>query len=464
MSTVINTNLSQNRGKTRFWLEGTQLVREGIVPGLRYDLVTQGNKMVLSFGEEGKYKVSQKTRRGVTLPVLDVVNKMITDFFQGVRAIRVSIKNMVMVVVQHAIDDAITRRENRYMSKVLHGETIRGCSLFHGGGILDRATHDGFKKSGVNMALDIVVERERGYLESSLNNNSVLYNDESLIMESSIELVDFDRNVHQEQDVLVAGIPCTGASRAGRSKNKTWGEKHAESHKESGAMFYYFLKFVEKLNPAIVLIENVPEFSKSAGMEVIRFVLSTRGYVLQEKVVNGNSFGVLEDRDRLCVVAISSGIAESFSLDDVLSVRQKESSLAEVLENIDDDSDMWKTYDYLKSKAKRDAEQGKGFKRQLLTGVEPKVGTILKGYAKARSTEPFILNASNPTLSRLLTVKEHCMVKGVPPELVDGLPKTVAHEVLGQSVIYPAFFAIAAHLAKCLCNFAKEFDKATLAA
>ena len=456
MTTVINTHLSESRGKKRIWLEGTKLVREKISPGLRFDIVKKDNKLILKFGESGKYKVSQRTRRGVISPIIDLVNSMITELFRDTRAIRVSIKNLVMTISQHFSDDAISRRENRLMTKILNGKSLSTCSLFHGGGILDSALHEGFEKGGVQLTMDIVVEREKPYLESSLCNNSALYNSQSIILESDIELIDLNRQMDREVDFLIAGIPCTGASKAGRSKNKTWGDKHVESHKDSGAMFYYFLRFVEKLNPAIILIENVLEYSKSSGMDVIRFVLGKNGYVLQETVVNGNEFGVLENRDRMCVVAISADMVNCFSIDDVAPVRQKECFLSDVLEDIDDDSDVWKTYDYLQSKAEKDASSGKGFKRQLLRGDESKLGTILKGYAKARSTEPFIVNANNSSLSRLLTVKEHCAVKGVPFELVSGLSKTTAHEVLGQSVIYPAFVAIASQLAKCLYSFVKE--------
>jgi hypothetical protein len=42
-------------------------------------------------------------------------------------------------------------------------------------------------------------------------------------------------------------------------------------------------------------------------------------------------------------------------------------------------------------------------------------------------------------LSRLLTPKEHAAVKGIPESAVDGLSDKTAHEILGQSVLFPVF-------------------------
>ncbi|MGR2492245.1 DNA cytosine methyltransferase, partial [Salmonella enterica] len=97
----------------------------------------------------------------------------------------------------------------------------------------------------------------------------------------------------------------------------------AESHEEAGSMFFNFLQFVEALNPAVVLIENVPEYQNTASMEVIRSVLSSLGYSLQERILDGNEFGVIERRKRLCVVALSHGI-DGFELEKVQPVRTKE--------------------------------------------------------------------------------------------------------------------------------------------
>jgi len=51
---------------------------------------------------------------------------------------------------------------------------------------------------------------------------------------------------------------------------------------------------------------------------------------------------------------------------------------------------------------------------------------------------------------RQLTPVEHARVKGIPESLIAGVPATVAHEILGQSVIFPAFEAVGLAVGQCL--------------
>ena len=54
-------------------------------------------------------------------------------------------------------------------------------------------------------------------------------------------------------------------------------------------------------------------------------------------------------------------------------------------------------------------------------------------YNKKRSSEPYVTRGN---LERLFTPAEHARVKSIPANLIAGLPKSVAHEILGQSVDY----------------------------
>jgi hypothetical protein len=45
-------------------------------------------------------------------------------------------------------------------------------------------------------------------------------------------------------------------------------------------------------------------------------------------------------------------------------------------------------------------------------------------------------------LTRLLTLTEHCAVKGAPASIIAGNSNTVGHEILGQGICVPAFEAV----------------------
>lgn len=445
MATIVNTKLAEHKGRKRVWVEGAKLQREGYEPGQRYNLCVKGSQVHLSVSENGKYKISKRTRNGRTSPIIDLTAKELAELFDGVETLRVAIKKGVIVISVHHQHGRILERVDRLLSKVAEGKPLDVCSLFHGGGCLDRAIHKGLEDKGISSRTAVAVEVEGKYLDSSLQNNPTMWDEKSVAIESPIQDVCLDRGA-PSVDIVMGGIPCTGASMAGRSKNKL---EYAESHDEAGAMFFNFLEFVKVLNPAICIIENVVEYQGTSSMVVIRSLLSSLGYQFQETILDGNEMGVLEKRKRLCLVAFSKGL-EHLGLDQVEPFREKEPNLGSILESVPMESPRWKKFEYLAQKQERDIAAGKGFSRQLLDSSSEKCGTIGKGYAKCRSTEPFIVNEIDPSLSRILTPVEHCRVKGIPQEVIHGLSDTIAHEVLGQSVTFPAFQAVGRHIGDAL--------------
>lgn len=446
MTAIINTKLGENRGKARIWLEGGKLAREGYLPGGQYDRSVADGKIVIKPNATGAYTVGRKNRKGKEIPIIDICRDDLAELFDGVQMLRVLVTKGKIVIEAHHQHQRVQERVTRLLDRVKTGEPLRVCSLFHGGGLLDKAVHSGLDRVGVESKIGVAVELESAYLESSLENNPELWDEKSIPIESPIQHVRLGPNTPQ-MDIVLAGIPCTGASRSGRTKNKL---KHAEDHESAGAMFFNFLNFVESINPAIVWIENVPEYANTASMAVIRSVLASLGYDVQERILDGNEFGALERRQRLCAVGVSKGLEGVFDLDAVMPHVTKPAQIKDVIDWVPLDSNRWKPFDYLADKELRDKAAGKGFARQLLTGVEDHCGTIGRHYAKFRSTEPFLVHPAIEELSRLFTPAEHARLKGAPENVVDGLADTIAHQVLGQAIIYPAFEAVAMSLGRAL--------------
>ncbi|MGI6407713.1 MAG: DNA cytosine methyltransferase [Thiopseudomonas sp.] len=448
MTIIVNTKLGEHRGKNRFWLEGEKLLQAGYTPGTKFDLELNDRQILLHASDEGKFTVSRRNRNGVIQPIIDLKADELSQLFQTGELLRVAIRNGKIVISAHHQQARIRERIERLARKLATGEPLSVCSLFHGGGVLDRAFHKGLSNAGVRSKIAVAVELEGQYLDSSLRNNPKLWDKNSIVIESPIQDVDLSK-APPEVDLCIAGLPCTGASKAGRSKNKL---EFAESHDEAGAMFFNFLQFVQKLNPSIVVIENVPEYQGTASMVVIRSVLQSLGYKIQERILDGNEFGALEDRKRLCAVAISSDV-DGFDLSKTESLRKKESRISEILEDVPQDSPRWKSFDYLAAKEARDKAAGKGFRRQLLTGDSESCGCIGRHYAKCRSTEPFLINPEIPSESRLFTPAEHCRIKAIPEQVISGLSDTIAHQILGQSIVFPVFEAVATSIGNSIVSW-----------
>jgi len=161
--------------------------------------------------------------------------------------------------------------------------------------------HAGFKRAGLLTRVRFANELEEKYLSSSIRNQADIFSAAVSLVSGGIENVSLDAEAERRMRIsgLYAGMPCTGASRSGATKNKL---EHAEAHIDAGAMFYYTLRGIETFNPAFVVLENVPEYQRTASMSVIRNVLAAWGYCIDERVFNGCEYGALEDRDRLVVL------------------------------------------------------------------------------------------------------------------------------------------------------------------
>ncbi len=450
-TTVINTLVSESRSVPRIWLEGQHLAHAGVEIGVQYMLNVCNKLRRIELrpapqGFAGKTVcVSKRTRNDRVCPLIEVRDSIIAALFEVGTKLRVAIHNGRIVISMSHIAMRVQERVNRFLNKLKTGEPLSVISLFHGAGVADRAIHEGFQRTGLASYVKVAVELEGEYIDASLRNNPQLWRDDSIVINGDIRDVNILGSGIPQAEVCVAGVPCTGASRAGAAKN---GLNCAEEHASAGTLFHDFLEWVKVTNPCFVILENVVEYSKSVGMTVIRSVLTHLGYQLSETVLDGSAMGSLERRKRLCMVATTPGVCGPVDFDQLVPVRQKEEKIADVLEVVPADSGMWKSYGYLAEKELRDKSAGKGFERQLLSGDEDGCGVLGRGYAKARSTEPFIVAPHDPQLSRLMTPAEHARVKTIPEQMIEGLSATRAHEVLGQSVVFCAFVAVGVLIAK----------------
>lgn len=432
MATLIQTTISENRGNPRRWIEGARLAREGLEPGMALKVVTRAGQLLLvpaasddtPANDEVRVNVSRRKRGDKITPLLELRLPVLAKMFGLAARVVVKLVKGKLSISRHHQDSRITEREDSLLEALEAGDSLTVSSLYHGGGALDAAIHDGFEKAGVASYVKIASEIESKYLDSSLTNNAHLFRDDSLILNAPVEQLAFTA-ANVKTHVLVGGVPCTGASNAGKAKNQI---QYAEQHPSAGAQFFAFLRMIETTNPAICVLE-------------------TWGYRVSDVDLNGNDYGALENRTRMAMVAVSEGLPLDVDLAAIPALADKPATLAEVLENADD---RFRDYAYLREKEERDRKAGKGFMRQLVTPDAEAVPTITRDYNKVRSTDPQLSHPSDPNLSRLFTPGEHARIKGIPGRIIKGLADTTAHQILGQSVIYPAFMALANHLGTAL--------------
>lgn len=436
---VSYTKVGENRGRKRLWLEGMRLEAAGFKPGDRFALTLDlhSRRIILTASAEGDRQVSSRTTKaGARTPIIDVCDASIERVLGPAGRVRAAIYEGRIEFDLHPVDHAVAEREARTRANVEAGR-ITEAVLCAGGGVSALALKQGFAEVAIESSVEWVVDREVRYLQAAADNNPALVN--TRLFEASLE--ELEATFVTPVDVMQVSLPCTGHSVAGKAKRKI---EHAEQHPTDALAVYGALKLIEASQPSVVVMENVAQAATSATYALIRAYLQEQAYAIAETVLDGQHAGTLEHRSRHWLVAISRGFAKGFDLEALPPRPRQHQRLGEVLEALPADAPAWKAYEYLDAKAERDAADGKGFARQLVTPDSEKVGTIGRGYAKQRSTEPFLVREDG--LQRILTPTEHARVKGIPEELVRDLSQVLAHEILGQSILFPHAQALAAHI------------------
>lgn len=430
--------VGENRGIPRIFIESARLRDAGLEVGARYraSYDEKAKKVTLVVDSAGERLVCRRKRGDEEVPLIDLNNRKLDMFGSAGRVVVAIHPDHIEITLHHHSAREVERVE-RLVQQIAAGSVDVG-ELCAGGGVMAEAVHAGLTDGGLSPHTAFVVEKEPEYL-ASLQRNCGAVDKRTLLVEGGIQEVDY--SVLPKVSILAAGLPCTGASLSGRAKNKL---AAAEEHESAGHLFVAFLRIIEQCNPAVVVLENVVPYASTMSFQVIKACLTEWGYSVEHRVL-GRSLGAFEDRERMVMLATSRGLDVRF--EDVLPVSTPPVRLAELLEDVPVDSERFKTYDYLKAKEERDIAAGKGFRQQLLTPDATSCGTIGRGYNKVRSTEPRLVHPTDAQKSRLFTPTEHARVKGIPERLVAGLSDTTAHEILGQSVLFPVFRAVGRALA-----------------
>lgn len=443
--------VGQNKGAPRIWLEGALASSGGFIPGTRFDIEIQGKTIVLQANPDGTRIVSGKQIGERMNPIIDLNSKELLAIFDGMAAVRVGVKDGEIFISPLASELRKQERYTRLKNKLESGEPLTIGSLSHGVGVLSHAFHTGLAAAGIQSTQVFANEIRPELLEHAREHNDV-WSANTKTFAAPMEELAFDAeglNSIPLCDAIELGLPCSAASPAGMSR---LGLSMPEEHPEVGHLVVAGLIILAKANPAIVLVENVPAWSKSASAAIFRTQMKNLGYDLHERVMNGAEWGSYENRNRWCMVAVTHGI--KFDFDQLVPPAPVEKRLGDILENVPDDDPRWSKMQGLRDKEVRDAANGNSFKMQIYDADSPHVNTVTKGYARVRSSDPKISNANDPDMLRQITPAEHAAIKQIPPHLVEGLSNTVKHEALGQSVIYEVFKDVGHHVGNSINEFA----------
>lgn len=450
---VTKLKVGNNRGAPRIYLEGCAPGRAGFTPGVRFTLVHHEREnvqgLVLRLAEAGERCVSRKERHGREQSVIDINSNQALEVFKGMEEVRVVMRDGEIWILPSAIEVRRRARLARFMDELAQGE-VSTAEVSHGIGVMANAIHEGLKEAGLKPRMRWAIEVEADSLEQAMGSNSAWSEDTVPIAMPLQEVAFADSYVRESLSpvsLLNAGLPCTAASVAGRAKK---GLAKPEDDAKAGHLVMGFCALVAQCNPVAIVLENVVPFWSAAGAAMLRTQLRELDYELYQLDLEGHDFAI-ESRVRRVTVAVTRGL--TVDVEAFKPAPYVEQRLSDVLESVAADADCWSRMDGLKAKEERDIAAGKGFRMEIATGDTTRCGTVGRGYGKVRSTEVKIAHPSEPGLLRQLTPVEHCRVKGIPEALIEGVSSTTrCHEMLGQSVIWPAFRQLAKWLGTALAQ------------
>lgn len=411
-----SSKIGERNNTKRIWIESKKLNNTEFSKHLRYEPIYdfENCRICLKPGFTNKITLKEKSN---TL-VIDILNFNVNKIFKGFNHVVIKLYNDEIVI------EPLKEEQNQAIAKEKSNvKTPTAIEIFAGGGTLVKSLTD----AGIKTIA--AVELEEKYLENLEDNypNITTY---------SGDLAKLDVSLLPNADVVVAGIPCEGYSQA-----QTKSEKF-EAH-PTGSLGFYVLKIIDAIRPAVVLIEEVPNFKNSAMATMTRYVLNSMGYHISETMLVGNEFGSLTKRKRYCLVA---SIKKGFTFDNSLK-SNSDKTVSDILEIPLEDRE-WlnpqnsSTIAYSIEKEKEHIRKGEGFRIGRTYINDTITPTVTKGYFKCRLTDPILVHPSLPETYSWFTPRELARINGLPEDFKIPNTKTIAGEIIGQGVCYNAFNAI----------------------
>lgn len=299
---------------------------------------------------------------------------------------------------------------------------------------------------------------------------------------SDEEAAEHIRNTIPAHDVLLAGFPCQPFSLAGVSKKNALGRAHGFACDTQGTLFFDVARIIDARRPAIFVLENVKNLKSHDGGKTFRIIMQTLdelGYDVADaedmgpddpKIIDGKHF-LPQHRERIVLVGFRRdlNLKGDFTLRDLPSLYPaRRPTVADLLEPAVDAKFiltpvLWK---YLYRYAKKHQAKGNGFGFGMVNPLNPDSVTrtlsaryykdgaeilIDRGWDKALGEKDFDDPQNQQHRPRRLTPRECARLMGfeTPQGYSFRIPvsDTQAYRQFGNSVVVPAFAAIAKLLA-----------------
>lgn len=419
-----------HKGNKRLWI-ATQKLNDTVFANKTYHYeINKSKKQLIIVSSESKDNRKITVRKSNNVPIIDINNIELSELFKGIDKVTVKIYDTQII-----IEPLKELLEQKKANAKFKSKEITFVDIFAGSGTLSEA----FKQTG--MISIGAVELDDGYCT-----NYELNNTKTFTYNTSVAVMDL--NLLPSATVLIGGVPCENYSQSGIVKQCSLNKPTKEAGL-TGSLGYFFLQAVEKIRPAVVVIEEVPNFQKSAMADIVRAVLQLRGYSISEAVLKANEYGSMTKRKRYCLVATISKNKFVFpekTLPNTLTV--KDILEVPIQERVWLTKENSKSIAYSLEKEQKHIEKKQGFRIARASLEDTIVATITKGYYKNRLTDPILVHPDSSEMFSWFTPRELARINGLKESFILPVAKTKAGEIIGQGVAQEPFVEVARQVIK----------------
>lgn len=401
-----------SRGAERIYLQGAYLARARFEPAARIEAEFTPGRVRIRLVPEGPRAVCAKQRAGATVPVIDLHTAQLRAAFGSATSVRVR-------VTEGEIDISLERTARKRISRCRNGAAGSLCS---GAGLLDEAAG----QAGFTPSWAVEVSDRYAALYEANHRGATMFNQ---------SVSDVDMEDLPPVELLVSGLDCRPWSRKLMTLPGT-GERRApdtprEAHPSSDLVFW-LLKAADALNPAYVLVEQVPLFLKSAAAYLLTGALTRMGYHVESKVLSPADYGYLGDRPRAVVAATSDPAPIRWP-----TASTERPRLADIMDAPAATADLFFSRDtkhWFFHHRDTQTARGNGFAGRVLFPETDRIPTLTRRYFAGQGDNFVIGDHARPGEYRWMTLGEARRLFAVPPHYDLGPSRVVAGEALGQGV------------------------------
>ncbi len=445
------------KGK-RIFLNNKSLSERQFTCGARYDVDYGFEEVKVILNPVGT-RVVADTFKG---EIIDIQNKRMSESFPKNERVTVTYQDGLIILRAYHHDAKVAKREQALLDRVSNNLSLRMGGIFAGMGLLCRQIHRGLHNAGLKTKMRFANEYDRHAADVNINSCEIWNSatKDAVLVQDDIHTMDM--SLVPELDVLVIGYPCVGFSLQ-QSVNR----KRDIEHDIAGLLFVPVLEFINRANPAIIILENSYNMKGSTTEFIMDGILAKTAYNTAETALTGQEFGGFEKRKRLARVWYSKNL-NPLIFDNLLGGIENARTVSDVLDPMSDNDSAWKDMSYIRCKT---SETHHSHKFIEVKGTDTKLPAFSATYAKVQADSPIVGHPTNPELHRIFTPSEHCNVRSIDGDMKAAIVSigdstnhlqngrtnvTKAHSLLGNAISPEPWEAFGKHLGQWIVGHAKK--------